>query len=191
MGKILLIRGTPGTGKSTLAKYLAPKLKLKILDLKPLLKKTAEGYDQKKNCLIINTKKLSKEILKIIKKEKQTLIISTHLDLPLPKKYIKICLITCCSDLKKLKKRLEKRKYSPEKIKENLESEIFSVCLEEAKEKNYPLLLIDTAQKINYKKLIKDFKKLKILKRNLKEDTLTSKNKTTKKEQKTNKKQKN
>jgi broad-specificity NMP kinase len=46
--------------------------------------------------------------------------------------------------LKKLKKRLEKRNYSKSKIRENLDAEIFDVCLVEAKEKGHKIKVIET-----------------------------------------------
>lgn len=157
--KTIIISGTPGTGKSTLAKLLSKKLNFKHLNLKPLLKKTSEGYDRKKQCRIIDIKKLNEEIIKIIKKLKQNLILSSHLIHQLPKKYVALCLITKCSDLKKLRQRLQKRKYSKKKVGENLQCEIFEVCLNQAKQKKHRILVVDTCKKINQKKLIEKIKK--------------------------------
>jgi len=64
----------------------------------------------------------------------------------MPAKYINLCILTKC-DLKELKKRLEKRKYSKAKIRENLDSEIFDICLNEAIEKSHTILIIDTTGK--------------------------------------------
>ncbi len=157
--KVIIISGTPGTGKSTLARLLAPKLNFKILNLKPLLQKCSEGYDSQKKCLIIDTQKLNKEIIKKIKKEKENFILASHLAHYLPKRYVDLCLITKCSDLKELKKRLQKRKYSKKKIEENLQCEIFDLCLNEAKEKKHKILLVDTCKKINQKQLLNQIKK--------------------------------
>ncbi len=157
--KAIIISGTPGTGKSALAKLLSQKLDLKNLNLKPLLKKNSEGYDRKKQCHIINTKKLNKEIIKIIKQSKENLILSSHLLHRLPKKYVNLCIITKCSDLKKLKQRLQKRKYSKKKIEENLQCEIFDICLNEAKKKKHNILVVDTCKKIDQKKLVTKIKK--------------------------------
>jgi broad-specificity NMP kinase len=51
-----------------------------------------------------------------------------------------------CS-ITELNKRLSKRNYSRAKIKENLESEIFGICEEEAREFQKIVVLIDTTKK--------------------------------------------
>jgi len=149
--KVLIISGTPGTGKTTLAKLLARKLNFKHLTLKLLLKKLSEGYDRKKQCYVINTKKLNQEVTKIIKQSKKPIIISSHLIHHLPKKLVNLCIITKCSNLKTLKQRLKARKYSKKKIEENLQCEIFDICLQEAKKKKHKILIIDTSKRIDQK----------------------------------------
>jgi broad-specificity NMP kinase len=43
---------------------------------------------------------------------------------------------------------LKKRRYGKNKVKENVECEIFDVCLNEAKEKGHKILVIDTTKGI-------------------------------------------
>ena len=50
----------------------------------------------------------------------------------LPKSLVDLCIVTVCN-LKILQERLEKRRYGKKKIRENLDAEIFGVCVEEAK----------------------------------------------------------
>src|SRR3989344_4667178 len=72
------------------------------------------------------------------------------------KKYVNLCIITKCN-LKVLKSRLNKRKYNNLKIKENLESEIFNVCLSEALQNKHNVIVIDTSKgvkHINIKQLL-------------------------------------
>src|SRR3989344_2139205 len=132
--KTIIISGTPGTGKTTLEK----KLNAKCLYLGDLIKKQklAESYDRKDRCYVVDIKKLNKAIIKETNKEKKnktkTLIIDSHLSHYIPKKYVNLCIITKC-DLKKLSKRLKKKKYSKAKVRENLDCEIFDICLNEAK----------------------------------------------------------
>ena len=85
------------------------------------------------------------------------IIIDSHLSHYLPKKYVDLCVITKCS-LKTLEKRLKKKKYSKEKIKENLECEIFDVCLNEAKEAGHKILVVDTTKGIKLKEIIRKIK---------------------------------
>ena len=156
--KTIVISGTPGTGKSTLAKLISKKINFKILDFKKILEenKLNENYDFKRKCYMVDTKKLDKTLIKIIKNSKNPLIIESHLSHFLPRKYVNLCIITKC-DLIILKKRLVKRKYDSFKIKENLEAEIFNVCLDEAKRLRHNILVVDTTKgvkNINLKDII-------------------------------------
>jgi adenylate kinase len=145
---IICITGTPATGKTTLARILAKKLGYRLLDVKSLVKKRKiyEKYDKKLKTYIVDTKKLNKFLIKQIKFNKN-LIIDSHLSHYLPRKYVDLCIVTKC-ELKELKKRLEKRGYSEQKVRENLDSEIFDICLNEAKELWHYTFVIRTTKGI-------------------------------------------
>jgi adenylate kinase len=147
---IICVSGTPATGKSTIAKILSKELKFKYIDVKAIIKKNKlyDCYDKKLKTYIVDEKKLNKFLINNIINSNIDLIIDSHLSHYLPKKYVDLCIITKC-DLKQLKKRLEKRKYSSEKVRENLDSEIFDVCLNEAKELNHHIFVINTTKGIN------------------------------------------
>jgi adenylate kinase len=155
--KAIVVSGTPGTGKTGISKLISRKLEYKYVDVKKLIKKNklSDGYDNEKKCEIVDAKKLSRFLVKFIKKSNQNLIIDSHLAHYLPKKYVDMCIITKCN-LKELKKRLEKRKYSREKIRENLDSEIFEICVNEAAEKGHSVIILDTTGKTPSKVLDKD-----------------------------------
>jgi adenylate kinase len=146
---IICVTGTPGTGKTTLAKILAKKLKYRYLDVKKLIKKNKlyEKYDVSSGSYIVDVKKLNKFLISMIKIN-QNLIIDSHLSHYLPKRDVDMCVVTKC-ELKELKKRLEKRRYSKEKIRENLDAEIFDICLNEAKENRHYTFVIRTTKRIN------------------------------------------
>ena len=154
----IIITGSVGTGKTALAKELSKKLKYRYIDVKKIISDNniSEGYDKKRKTKIIDIKILNKYLIKEIKKSKNV-IVDSHLSHYLPKKYVDLCIITKCN-LKTLEKRLKKRKYSKEKIRENLDAEIFDICLEEAKQKNHKIVVIDTSSKININKIIKKLK---------------------------------
>ncbi len=161
MNKLILITGTPGTGKSTLAKFLAKKLGWERLDLHRYYSQISTKYNPKKRCYEINFKKfqrLVQEKLKKITESKKNLILDSHISHQLPKEMVDLCLVLTCSDLKLLEKRLKKRKYSQQKIRENLDSEIFQVCLNQAKENKHKLMVIDTSKNLNLELTAKKIK---------------------------------
>ena len=154
--KIIIITGTPGTGKTVLAKKLANLLNFTYIDVNLIIKtnKLSLNYDKKRSTYIINTNKLNRILISLVKNTNKSLIIDSHLSHYLPSKLVDLCIVTKC-DLKVLIKRLKKRKYSLNKIRENIDSEIFDICLNEAIEDNHNIMIIDTSKKINYKKIVK------------------------------------
>jgi len=143
---IIIVTGTPGTGKTTIAKALAKKLKMMYLDVNKVIDeyKLKESYDKKRKSYIVDEKKLSK-ILVRLSKEQKNLIVDSHLSHFMPKKHVDICIVTQ-TDLKTLKKRLEKRKYTQTKVKENVEAEIFEICHTEAQDQGHNILLVNTTK---------------------------------------------
>ena len=150
----IIMSGTPGTGKTYLSRKLAKKLGFRYLDVKRVISKNGlkEEYDRKRKSWVVDEKKLAKVLEKIIKESKEDLIIDSHMSHFISPKLADLCIITKC-ELKTLEKRLKKRKYSKEKIKENMECEIFDVCLNEAAEKGHKILTIDTTKGLNISSL--------------------------------------
>ena len=151
--RVIIVTGTPGTGKTTLAKKLSKKLDFHYLDANEIIKEydISEGYDKKRDTNIIDTKKLNLALIKEInnhKKIENGIIIDSHLSHYLPRRHVDVCIVTKC-DLKELENRLRNEKYSKSKIRENMDAEIFDICLSEAKERGHKVLVVDTTKGIN------------------------------------------
>ena len=140
----IIVSGIPGTGKTTVAKKIANEKDYIYVDVKEVIKKhnLSEGYDKARDTEIIDIDRLNKALIEIIETERNV-VIDSHLSHYLPKKYVDKCIITKC-DLKELKKRLAKRGYSKEKIRENLDAEIFDTCRVEALEAGYDIEVVYT-----------------------------------------------
>ncbi len=138
---IISITGTPGTGKDTISKIVAKKLGWGLIDLNRLAKakNLFKGYDKKRKCEIVDIKKLNSEIKKI----KKDVIIQSHYSHELGSDLI----IVLRTNPGELRKRLEKRGWSKEKIEENVEAEIMDVCKDQAFQKTGRVFEVDTTGK--------------------------------------------
>lgn len=149
--KTILVTGTPGTGKSFVAKKLSLFLRYKYFDIGDFVKKAKlySSYDKKRACYVVDEQKLARALTKVRKNALKTgekgLILDSHMSHYLPSKYANACVLTFCS-LKTLKGRLTKRGYSGSKVRENLDAEIFDICLTEAAERGHKVLLFSTTK---------------------------------------------
>ena len=160
--KVIAVSGVPGTGKTTIAKKLARKLNYYYVDVNKLIykHKLSKGYDKKRKTKIVDIKKLNKilikELLTLRKSNKKTngIIIDSHLSHYLPRKYIDECIVTKC-DIKELNKRLKKKEFNKNKIIENLQSEIFDMCYNEALEIGHKVLVVNTTKGFKIQNIVK------------------------------------
>lgn len=142
--KPIIVSGTPGTGKTTVAAVLAKKLKLPHLSLKQFIKEKnlSDAYDHERKCFVVALDRLLPALRRWSAAHPQGGVIDGHLSHYLSPREVQLCIICKC-DLKKLKQRFVRRKYSKRKIAENLECEIFDICLHEAEERGHKPLVIE------------------------------------------------
>lgn len=137
----IVITGTPGTGKSTLAKALAVKLRADVLDAnrvaveeKCVLSTNSRGEK------IINLKKLRAALVRRMRAQKNV-ILDGHLlcEFKLPAD----CVLVLRCHPKTLEQRLKKRKYPKGKIDENCLAEILDYCGLTSLERNRKIPVIE------------------------------------------------
>ena len=130
---IIVISGTPGTGKTTISKEISNIINARVISLNDLAisENLTIDYDDLRDSYIINESKIKKRLKNLIKEfQKESinyLIIESHLSDITPNKFIDYAVILRC-DPDKLYNRLELRGYKKEKILENVQSEILGTC---------------------------------------------------------------
>lgn len=147
---VIAVTGTPGAGKTHIAKRLSGLLGFLYVDINREVKKHRlyEEYDPESRSFIVAPGKLTAFLLRELKSAQKKenfkgAILDSHMSHYMPPGSVRLCIVAKCS-LPKLKSRLARRKYPPGKIRENLDSEIFDVCLNEAKGAGHKVLVIDT-----------------------------------------------
>jgi len=140
------LTGTPGTGKTTVAALLQKK-GYTIIDINKLAIREGfvAGTDKKRHCTLIDIKKIDTYIQKHFNRE--DLVFFEGHTAHLLKAVDKIIILRCHPQ--ELYQHLLKKKWSHEKIQENIEAEILDIILCEAVE-THPkknIFEIDTTRK--------------------------------------------
>lgn len=156
--KVILVSGTPGSGKTTFCHELSLFVRVKYIDLTKLIKQKHLGtYNKDYKAYDVDISLLLREVISYIQNTNRSLLIDSHLSHYLPSKYADICVILTCSDLKALELRLKKRAYNGLKLRENMESQIFKTCEVDALEFGHNVVVIDTSNEYNLHSLIDDY----------------------------------
>jgi adenylate kinase len=132
--KAILVTGTPGVGKTTVAQKLASKLDASYIGITELVKeqKLITAIDENRQTLVADTEKVSKRLQQILAKTEGRVIIEGHYVVDVvPKKDVNTVFVLR-RDPRELKSVLEKRGYEEKKLWENLAAEILDVCLWDA-----------------------------------------------------------
>ena len=150
MGSVVVVTGTPGTGKTTVARYVAEQYGYHYVDGKEVIREhhLSEGHDTERDCDIVDINRFCKVLVGLIKDTGDDLVIDSHLAHELSPDMIDVVIVTTC-ERKMLKERLKQRDYSAMKTKENIEAEIFQTCLIDAQEQGHHVLQIDTTHGID------------------------------------------
>ncbi|MGB9939697.1 adenylate kinase family protein [Methanosarcina sp.] len=124
------LTGTPGTGKTSVSKFLERKRHWKVIHLNDLIKEEHlyTEIDEERDAVIADMELVRQRLAEIVSgKENEIIILESHLA-----HYIADTVIILRAYPPELKIRLKARGYSEEKIRENLEAEALDVILVEA-----------------------------------------------------------
>merc|ERR1711976_406174 len=136
----ILITGTPGTGKTTMAAEVAQRLGITHVNIGEIAKENNyyDGYDEALQSHILDEDKLLDDLeLRLGDERLDSNICDYHSSEMFPERWFDLVVVLRCpSDI--LFKRLETRNYSQHKIQQNVEAEIFQTILDEAKDSYKP-----------------------------------------------------
>ena len=135
--RVILITGTPCTGKTTTAKTLTAKLNAEYINLTDYAKihKLILGEDKERNTLIIDEERMQQKISETINNsENPNIIIEGHYASAVTPTEHVAQVFVLRRNPKELKKFMEKCGYTGSKLWENLQAEILDICLGEAVE---------------------------------------------------------
>ena len=130
---LIYIGGTPGVGKTTVAKEVARKLGIRYVNVAELA--VSEGliasYDAERRAHVIDEKAVKRRLRKLA--SEGDAVVDTHVATAVPPELVDVAVVLRL-DPRELKKRLEARDYPPAKVMENVQAEILDSCLIEAVE---------------------------------------------------------
>lgn len=131
MAQTIFISGTPTVGKTTISEKLASKIGAKLIKINDFVFENdlTLGKDPDKGYEVIDIEKLDSALQNELSEHDGIAIVEGHVS-HLCSGADKIIILRANPDI--LKERLEARKYSNNKIRENLEAEAMGVCSLEA-----------------------------------------------------------
>lgn len=118
-----VITGSPGVGKHSAARKVAKKLELEIIDINRLALKTGL-FEKKEESLDVDVSRLKKIVAK--KKLKNSILVGHLAPYVIPKKQVEFAVVLRKNPYKLLPI-YKKRKYSEQKLIDNLGSEILGI----------------------------------------------------------------
>ncbi|MCC4767094.1 AAA family ATPase [Methanosarcina sp. DH1] len=124
------LTGTPGTGKTSVSKFIEQKRHWKVIHLNEMIKEEHlyTEIDEERDAVIADMELVRQRLKEMINgRENELIILESHLA-----HYIADIVIVLRLYPAELKLRLEERGYSEEKIRENIEAEALDVILVEA-----------------------------------------------------------
>lgn len=131
-GEIIIITGTPGTGKTTLGSMLASVLMASHIDVPELVEAEGlyKGVDEERGSKIVDLSRVRRRLRRLAKRVAK-LVVSSHVPDVAYRSDVGLVVVLRLNPCE-LKKRLEGLGWPPRKVRENLAAEAVATCLKEA-----------------------------------------------------------
>ena len=147
---VLIVTGTPGTGKTAVSKELAKAIGARYINLTRFVSKRRlySGIDRGRRTKIIDLARARSTLTRELRATKGSVIVDTHNpEGILPSEMVRRVFVLRCHP-RILDARLRAKKWKPSKIRENVLAEIVDACLIAAVEQygSRRLLQVDTSR---------------------------------------------
>jgi adenylate kinase len=135
MSRVLVITGSPGTGKTTISRLLAEELRGSHLDLGDIALREGfiSGRDKRRRTFIADLRRLRSFITRLLKERAdEVFVIEGHYASDVvPREMTSTAIVLRC-DPDELKRRLEESGVESDKVLENAAAEVLDICLGDA-----------------------------------------------------------
>jgi adenylate kinase len=135
----IAITGTPGTGKTAVARALSKQLGLKVVSVRGLVRKKRLYSRKEKGVYVVNLAKLAKALRSFEGVAEGHLLCEIRIPADV--------MLVLRLDPRVLKKRLSRRPYPKSKILENVEAEAIDYCAIRARKNYRRVIEINTTRK--------------------------------------------
>ncbi|MCJ7632363.1 adenylate kinase family protein [Candidatus Bathyarchaeota archaeon] len=129
--KVIIVTGTPGVGKTTVATELASTLSANLLSVSELVQKEnlVTESDKERGTIIADMTRLRVRVRSIIGKAKKDIVIEGHYAYDIVPKALSPHIFVLRREPDDLELKLRNRAYNEKKVSENVAAEVLDVCL--------------------------------------------------------------